>query len=493
MKSLVQQKARRPAAEPWRVPWSMLLVCALSVGPLLFYVSQIGRWSLDLDEFYTLRDSSQPIATILRYDKPIYYLLCHAALQTPLTTEVAIRLPGAIAAGLISPCFYWLGRRRTNPHEAAITSLLVAAHPWVFQHSQFGRFYGTMLLFSSIAILCLYRWTADRRSRWIRLFGVASVIAILTHATAAAIVPAAVVGVLSFSWFEHREQTYSFLRRNKNRFLVGVAAFVAVCGYVTYRPFVEWFSAQHGQYGNYTFMNLILGFVAFCGLQLWALGFFPLWKPRTQWTGEDAFLASMFVTMTVPFLFLVQFGGGVAPRYLIASAPLLFLLAGRHWAMIHSQLPSVRYQVAFSAAVLAATIPTLASTLKDGNHCDYRAAAEYVDSLQLESAIVVASAHQLVGHYLAKDYDLRELRMLDDLIRTPRADAPSTAGLLHSVVQEAESSDRPLIIVSREDRRIRPTNVQRWFNSRFAILARFEQPRFDHRRNEMVVYEYRPR
>ena len=459
----------------------------------MFYVSQIGRWSLDLDEIYTLRDSSESIGTILQYDKPIYYSLCHVALKTPLTPEVAIRLPGAIAAGLIAPAFYWLGRRATHPQEAAITSLLVATHPWIFQHSQFGRFYGTMLLCTSLAVLSLYRWLADRRYRWIAAFGVASVLAILTHATAAAILPGAVVGVLGFFWTENRSETIAFLRRHLRFGGFSAAVLIAIAVLVVRKPFVDWFSAQHGQYGNYTIAALILGFVAFCGLQLWALGMLPLLKTRAHWSGDDAFLAGMFVAMTVPFLVLAQFGGGVAPRYLMASAPLLFLLAGRHWAMVHSQLPSQRYQIAFAAAVMAATVPTFASTLKDGNHCDYRAAAQYVDSLSLDDAIVVASAHQLLGHYLNGAYDLRELRMLDDLHRTPRDGASGTGGILHAVVQEAGLTQRPLILVSREDRRIRPPKVQKWFNERFATLARFEQPRFDHRRNEMVVYEYRPR
>ncbi len=493
MKNTVQSLTARPTEVPFAFSWRACFVSALTFCPILFYVSQIGRWSLDLDEFYTLRDSSESIRAILKYDKPIYYLLCHMALKTPLTTEVAIRLPGAIAAGLIAPLFYWLGRRGTHPQEAVITSFLVATHPWIFQHSLFGRFYGTMLLFASIAVLSLYRWLGDRRYRWIVTFGVASVLAILTHATAAALLPGAVVGVLGFFWIENREEASAFLRRHLRVGGFFAAVLIAIAALVVHKPFVDWLSAQHGQYGNYTIATLILGFVAFCGLQLWALGMLPLFKRRIQWSGDDAFLVGMFVAMTVPFLVLAQFGGGVAPRYLMASVPLLFLLAGRHWAMVHSQLPSARYQIAFAAAVMAASVPTFASTLKDGNHCDYRAAAKYVDSLNLDDAIVVASAHQLLGYYLNDAYDLRELRMLDDLHQPPRDGASGTAGVLYAVVQEAESAQRPLILVSREDRRIRPPKVQKWFNERFAMLARFEQPRFDHRRNEMVVYEYRPR
>ena len=465
----------------------------LTIGPLLFYVLQIGRWSLDLDEIYTLRDSSESIATILQYDKPIYYLLCHMLLVAKWTPEIAIRLPSAVAAGLIAPCFYWLGRRKTNHHQAIITSLLVATHPWIFQHSQFGRFYSLMLLFSSVAVLSLYQWLGDRRRRWIVLFSIACLLATLTHATAAALVPGSVLGAIGLFWFENRDRQGLFTRHRLLPIAIVCLLLVAIGATVLRDPFVDWWTAQHGQFGNYSTSSLLVGFVAFGGLQYWALGVLPLAKTRKYWVGEDVFLCVTLMAMVLPFLALSYFGGGIAPRYLMASVPLLFVLAGRHWSVIHSQLPSVRYQIALAAAILAATVPAFASTMKDGNHCDYRASARYVDSLRLDNPIVAASAHQLLGYYLTNQYDLRELRMLDDLSQIPGPDCGGVAGLLHSLVEEADSTKRELILVSREDRRIRPPHVQTWFNSRFATIARFEKPRYDHRRNEIVIYEYRPR
>ncbi|MCA9211734.1 MAG: glycosyltransferase family 39 protein [Planctomycetales bacterium] len=493
MKTTVESLDVQPSDTTARLDMTTVAISlAITVGPMLFYVPQVGRWSLDLDEIYTLNDSSKPLSTIVGYDKPIYYLLCHQMLEIGLSPEVATRLPSAIAAGLIAPCFFWLGRRKTNLQEATIAGVLVAFHPWIFQHSQFGRFYSLMLLFSSLATLSLYRWIVDRRARWLVAFGTFGALATLTHATAAALFPAGSLGLVSFCCVEHRETTIEFIQRRWKPFCFTLVVLGAVACAGIWKPFSEWLSAQHGQYGNYSPGSLLLGFVAFSGLQFWALGLLPLLKRTSFWTGEDAFLMTMFGSMVVPFFALAQFGGGVAPRYLMASLPVLLLFASRHWAMIHSQLPSLRYQFAFGAVVLATSVPSLASTLKDGNHCDYRSAATFVDSLALQDPIVASSAHQLLGHYLIRDFDLRELRMLDDMTRTPRSNSTGAEAILFGLVEEANTTGRPLVVVSREDRRIRPPNVQTWFNSRFAVLARFEKPRFDHRRNEMVIYEYRP-
>jgi hypothetical protein len=60
-------------------------------------------------------------------------------------------------------------------------------------------------------------------------------------------------------------------------------------------------------------------------------------------------------------------------------------------------------------------------------------------------------------------------------------------------ISEAEAAGRPLLLVSYEDRHPLDRRARMWIGARFAVLATFEKPRWDHRRNRLVVYEYRPR
>ena len=77
--------------EATRSTLDVRILAALWIVPLLFYVAQIGRWSLSGDEYYTLVDSSKPVAELLSYErKPLYYLICHFLLRLNLNTLVEV-------------------------------------------------------------------------------------------------------------------------------------------------------------------------------------------------------------------------------------------------------------------------------------------------------------------------------------------------------------------------------------------------------------------
>ena len=460
--------------------------------PALVYVANIGRWSLDLDEIYTLRDSMHPVSQILGYEKPVYYLICHFVLQLDLTDEVAIRLPAAVAAGAVPPVCYLMLRRLIGASVAWFTSILVATNPWYFQLSQFGRFYSLLVLLSMIAILCLYRGVVERRARWLVAFGITALLAMATHTTAIILFPAGICAAIATAVSVDARQVTQILWRHRSRIAVLIVLAIAVLLFQAAPSFRGWIQARHGQFGNYEPTQVLLGFVAFTGLQVWALALLPLLKPLRQYARDEVFFLTILICATLPYVFAAKLGGGVAPRYLLSATPALFILAGLTWQSISARIDSIQLKIALGAALLAMNVPMLMSTLREGNHCDYRSAVAFVEELNLANPLVACSAHTLYSHYATQQADVFELSMVTDWTSPPSMDGSTAQQNLLKLIEQATNEGRPLVLVSREDRREFAPSVQRWLAERFVVLTTIERLRFDHRRNQMVVYQYRP-
>ena len=467
-----------------RADWRVLL--ALWILPLVGYVGLIGRWSMDTDELYTYFDSQQTVAEILNSQiKPLYYLLCHFLLRLDLglPREFVIRFPAALAASLAAPVYYALLASPRGPRHAFCTSLIVLCNAWLFEMSQFARYYSLAFLFASISAISLYRWLADRRTRWVVVYVVAGVLATLTHSPAAIVFPAglAAIGLALFL-----EDSASVLRWGRRYGVQGGIAGVTVVilVFVAVRPaLMQWYGSAAGQFGNYNVPQLLVALIIFGGIANWALAALPLCKPLRHWQPDEVFLASIVVLGIVPFLLLVPIGGGVASRYLLFSLPCMFILAGLHWSVMDAKLPAWGHRLGLGVAVLAFNVPYLASVASDGNHFDYRETANVVEAMELDNPIVLSSSHRMLRLYLVTDLELHELGTFESGVPKSRVEK-----LMHRAHQE----QRPLIIVSREDRSNLSPADQDWLYSRFTLVYSSQSQRFDHRRFRMSIYRYRP-
>lgn len=472
--------------EPRFARWCTLVVLAL---PMLLYLSCISRWSLDLDEIYSLRDSAAPLSDIVRYEKPLYYLVCHLLMVVGVGDVWAIRLPAAIAAGLVPVTFYCL-LAGAQPRTARYASLMVGLNPWLFEFSQFGRFYAMMLLFASIAVLGLYRWIVDRRPRWIVGCVVATVLAVSTHPTAVAIVPAGILAVLSVrlgqSWRWRPRGFVAILAVSVATLLI-----TAVAMWLLRPAFMTWWNSTHGRYGNYLPVEVVIGYLLFTGIQVWPLSLLPLFKKWTSWNHAERFFFVMWIATFLPLVLLSPFGGGVAPRYLLCSTPPVFVLAGMAWRRFADRVDDLPQRLAIGVVIMSAYMPMFVSTMIDGNHCDYRSAVAYVESITDQQPTVACTAHDLYRYYSQQPVELYELHALADWHESPETSEAAVVRQVVQLVAEAEQSRRPMFLVSREDRRGFDPSVRQWLAQHFVTLRTFEKSRLDHRRNQIIVYQLR--
>ncbi len=375
-----------------------------------------------------------------------------------------------------------------QPRVAVLAAILVLVNPWIFENSQNARFYTLTLWLTSLATLALYRWTSQPRNRLLVLFVLAATLATLTHTTAFLVFAGGIAGVVAQTLFSGRPG-FSF-RLDKS--LVAFAVCAVVCASIVmataYWSFSGWSSARFGNFGNYSATSMVGAFCIFAGIPVLALAFVPMVRNPRTWTADEVFLATMFLAMTLPILFLVGMGGGVAPRYLFGALPCLIVLAARHWQGVMERVKRPEIAAAVSVAMLGFYLPYFASTLMDGNHHDYRGAVRFVESLELINPIVVVSADKTYLHYMRSDYQVEELGVFENMNGGQTKEKSSTGRSILKWTALAESTGRPLILVSWEGRTPIEAGVWQWVGSQFGLINVIETPRFDHRRNRLSIY-----
>ena len=475
------------AEEGGSARWDWRVALVLWAVPLLVYTSLIGRWSLSGDEFYTYVDSAQPVRDLLAYEqKPLYYLICHLLLQWDLglPLEVVVRLPAAIAGSLIGPAFYLLVPKKEYSTAALFAAVIAIANPWLFEMAQMARFYTLAFLFASISSISAYRWFLNpQRVGWLVLFVVFGVLATASHTPAAIVLPAGILAIALGTMSRNPRGAFAAARKYAPMAIVGGG--IAVCGgvYFLRDAFEFWLGSDSGQFGNYTVPQILVALALFGGISGWAMAGLPLLRVPTTWSASDLFLATMVVLGIAPFLFLVPLGGGVASKYLLFGLPCMFILAAQHWDYIDQRLPSMGYRVGLGIAILAFNLPYLASIASDGDHYDYRGIARDLAALELDNPVILASSNQMFDLYFEPDLEIHEMGTFENGV--PRE-------LIEEKIGLAVDEQRPLVLVSREDRTELSPEDQAWLFSRFAMLRMIQSRRFDHRRFRMVIYEYRP-
>ncbi len=172
----------------------------LLVGAANFLVG-LGSSSLYVDEGLSWLIASASLADVLdgvrsiEISPPAHYYGLHEIIGRVSDSEVAMRLPSALAGiGLVAATF-WVAGRVAGPRAAAISAWLVALSPLVMEYAQQGRAYifamlGCVVVAGSLLEAEHASERQRARRRWLLAAALAAVVAFWTHYTAAlAIVP----------------------------------------------------------------------------------------------------------------------------------------------------------------------------------------------------------------------------------------------------------------------------------------------------------------
>lgn len=178
--------ARRESLEKkYFLAWCGLLL--LVAAGLRFYA--LGQNSLWVDEHASLLTARFPLAHIPAaalshdaFEPPVYFWLLHLVIRLFGDTEVALRLPSAVAGALTVPlAAFLLGGLGASSSVALGGAALLVLSPLHLWYSQEARPYALLVCLGVGALVCFLRALKTQSAlAWVG-FGLLASLAILTH------------------------------------------------------------------------------------------------------------------------------------------------------------------------------------------------------------------------------------------------------------------------------------------------------------------------
>lgn len=161
----------------------LIFLLILGAGIRLYH---LDYKSLSIDETIGAFYAQEPapriwIMTINDVHPPLFYLVHHVWLQIFGSSEMATRSISVFFALLTVIVLYLLARRLFNSVTALTAVLLLVFSPWHIWISQNGRSNAMLLFLICSSSLFLLQVLQSRQKRWYILYGITTLLAILTH------------------------------------------------------------------------------------------------------------------------------------------------------------------------------------------------------------------------------------------------------------------------------------------------------------------------
>lgn len=386
----------------------LLLAAIMALAAILrFY--KLDEWSLWIDEVISAHRAvdaaSKGLLGVTQYGTTT--TLIGVSLRILPMSEFALRLVPALIGIASIPLLYFPMRRLFGALPSTTAILVLALSEWHIYWSQNSRFYTTMTLFYTLALLYFLISLEERKLRHIVLAVVCFTLAVLERPTSFLAVFVAVSYVLLAQRLFGASQRSTL----KPRYVI-LPALVPIALFGAYDVFgALYLDRDSNLWGMYTrFLGqqslkgmLMLGpaIVFRLGIPLLCLGIaggaYLLTAERTKRT-LFLFLATLVPLVIILPMSLVSL---VHERYYtFAGLPFWALLAG---VAVHALFTKAgRYGPLFaSSAVLLLLISGLSQAFfyyqyQNGNRPDYRAAYQVVERKRSPDARVVTTHHQIL-------------------------------------------------------------------------------------------------
>jgi 4-amino-4-deoxy-L-arabinose transferase-like glycosyltransferase len=150
------------AGKPWMQYVWLLLITVFAAA---FRLYRLGAWSFWIDEIYTVNHAMAHFSTpqlILEHLPPnrnwvpISVMLTAQVINLWGVSELSARLAAAIIGILTVPALYFPVKKIFNVQVATVAALLLAISPWHLFWSQNARFYSSLLLFYTLALIAFH-------------------------------------------------------------------------------------------------------------------------------------------------------------------------------------------------------------------------------------------------------------------------------------------------------------------------------------------------
>ena len=392
-------------------------LAAITLLAVLLRFYKLGEWSFWIDEILTLNNigANYPtISEILQNIPPsriwfsLSLILSSGAAAILGVSEWSGRIIPAIIGILSIPALYFPVKGIFGSRVGLITVLLLAVSPWHIYWSQNARFYTSLMLFYSLALLSLYLGLERDNPKYLFAFIIFFYLALSERLFAFFIVPV-VASYLALLTFSPLPKPPGLNWRNLLIVFSPLIVFLIYEGYtlirtgssmIVYAMPVFWGKPIDSPIRLLVLIVFNFG-VPLVAIALFGCIYFLLRKSRSGlffFTG--AVIPVVILVALNPFTFTVD-------RYVFVALPSWIILGALTVnELVRNAQGSAKILaigVLFLLIADAAGANLMYYQLNNGNRLDWRGAMRYVRDNKMEGDLVVATRKHLGQYYLGED------------------------------------------------------------------------------------------
>jgi mannosyltransferase len=394
-------------------PWLALALITLLAAALRFF--RLGEWSFWIDEIYTINHAKMHFGNLelilqnippARNWVPVSVILTAQVLNIFGVSEWSARLVSAVIGILTIPILYFPMKKIFGNQVTLIALLLLAVSPWHVFWSQNARFYTSLMLFSTLALLAFYYGIEKNRPGYFLLFYAMFYLASSERTIAFFILPVVFFYLLSF-WLLPMEKP-RIQKRMAYLLVLPIIAFalVEIRQYISIGSAltVDFLDTFFGQV-NTDPLRLALSIIYKIGVPVFTLAIFCgiyilLIKQRINiFVLISATLPSILLVLLSIFFFTVD-------RYIFTTYFFWLILAG---IAINALLQHADgYAKLLSLGVLSILLFSSVSEMylyyqfQNGNRPNWKEAYKYIEQNQQNGDIVYTTRQEVGGYYLSQ-------------------------------------------------------------------------------------------
>lgn len=395
-----------------------LAAITLIAAGLRFY--KLGDWSFWYDEIYTLRSIGALPGTAFT-DPGFSKILIALAVNIFGKTEWAARLAPALIGVMTVPILYFLVKDLYNPRTALIASFLLGVSTWHLYWSQNARFYTSLLLFSTLALVTFYYGIEKNRPIYLFIFLACVALAVRERMFAVMILPSAALYLVCLKFFPFEKPPGL---NKRNLLLLGLP--VVLLGGVVGWKFLQDLPGYLASFGsvNSDPLWILSGAVYYIGVPTILMGAAGGIYQLTAGRDRAALLfsiAALLPMLAVASLALVQYA---ANRYIFISLTSWIILASVAAEAIYTRVQSSMRVLAAGVLMLMLFEPLGEDLLyfqyQNGNRDDWKAAFQRIDQDALAEDLVFVTEPLLGSYYLDREVKGIESLEIESISRGDR-------------------------------------------------------------------------
>jgi uncharacterized membrane protein len=233
MKPLTVRRARAwPVSLPTAVTLHYLALSAIVLVGAYLRLTALRRQSLWFDEIDVVVRAQRPLDQVLRTfvaageNGPLYNILLALWVRVAGISEIAVRLPSAVAGVLAIPLIYLLGRRLAGANVGLLAAGLLSISPYHIWYSQEAKMYTMVVLLGLVSSMTLVEALERNDRLWWAAYAISTSLMFYTHVATVLVFGAQTLYVLA---------TYRHWRGRERGWLVAAAVLT-----VPYIPVALW-------------------------------------------------------------------------------------------------------------------------------------------------------------------------------------------------------------------------------------------------------------